>query len=142
MNSKSIKTALVLLFSVFIGGSCNSPKERNQQEIKSIAEKYASNLDITQLMNALLLQVNNDTNKICYALVMPKQTLIRLTQKRTFPKAFTLDKTRELFVNTNVYGTAYMDSCAKDKEDKKDWLINNSVNEPINPIWEQITKEQ
>ena len=35
----------------------------------------------------------------------------------------------------------YVDSCVNDKKDDKDWLINNSVNEPVNPIWEQIAHE-
>ena len=132
---------LAILTISFIGISCTSQK-KEQLEIKNIAEKYASDLNITQLIDALLLQANNDTNKICYALVMPKQTLIRLAKQETHPKTFTLYKARELFVNANVHGTTFMDSCANNKKDKKDWLINNSINEPINPIWEQITKEQ
>lgn len=32
----------------------------------------------------------------------------------------------------------YMDSLNQKDESKKDWLIHNSINEPINPIWEQI----
>ncbi|MBO8461994.1 MAG: hypothetical protein IAA85_04720 [Firmicutes bacterium] len=134
-------SAFTLLLLIFTCISCNR-SNKEKYEIKNIAEKHASTLDITQLIDALLLYTNNDTNKICYALVMPKQTLIRLTQQQTYPKDFTLEKTRELFVNINIYGSAFLDSCVNDKEDKKNWLINNSINEPINPIWEQITKEQ
>ena len=49
-----------------------------------------------------------------------------------------IEKTKELYVKSIMTDCEYMDSLNQKDESKKDWLIHNSINEPINPIWEQI----
>lgn len=128
---------------LFILSSCSSDeKKENDKILTSICQKQAASLSIEQLINQLLIYAMNDTTKVCYSLVMPKQSLKRLVTQDTYPKNFTMKKASELFVKVSVNGIEYMDSCAEDTKDSKDWLIDNSVNEPINPIWEQITEER
>lgn len=133
-----------MIICIFLFTACKEAKVENKNDfpLQSIAEQQAADLNIKQLINGLLLYANNDSTLVCYALVMPKQTLIRLVKQETYPKPFTMEKVRESFVKAAVNGIAYLDSCAADKKDSKDWLIKNSVNEPINPIWEQITEER
>ena len=94
-----------------------------------------------RLLKEYILSIDNDTNGVCYALVMPKQTLNRLMNGETYPTLGGLEKIQQSLVKRYVYGREYVDSCIQDKFDDKDWLINNTVNEPVNPIWEQIAHE-
>lgn len=91
-----------------------------------------------QRLDALLLLADNDTSKVCYALVMPKQTFARLSNEETFPTSLATAKTMDLYVKSVMTHCEYLDSLSKKDGDEKDWLIHNSINEPINPIWEQI----
>lgn len=69
------------------------------------------------------------------------QTIITSTnEKETYATPGGIQKVRETLVKRYIYGQNYIDSCINDKKEDKDWLINNTFNEPINPIWEQIIK--
>ena len=129
--------SLILAFGV----SCKSEKERDASAIKVLAEKHLQELEMHQLLEEFILSLDNDTNGVCYALVMPKQTLLRLMKGETFATKGGVQKVREILVKRYTYGVEYVDSCIDDKKKDKDWLINNTINEPINPIWEQLMKE-
>lgn len=127
---------------VFIMMSCGSKsKERNIAAITKLAEIHVSELDAPQLLQEYILSLDNDTVGVCYTLVMPKQTLMRLMKRETYPTQGGLEKIQQSLVKRYVYGIEYADSCIKDGYKDKDWLINNTVNEPVNPIWEQIAHE-
>lgn len=64
--------------------SCTSEKVETNG-LKDVSERHASQLNIHQLIDALLICAKNDTTKVCYALVMPKQSLIRLSKGETYP---------------------------------------------------------
>lgn len=140
---KKNKCVLLLLTAVIVMFSSCVEQEGNQDRsaIKALAEKHATEVETPQLLQELLLSVDNDTIAVCYALVMPKQTLVRLMQKETYPTKGGYEKIQQCLVNRYVRGMEYVDSCVNDKKDDKDWLINNTVNEPVNPIWEQIAHE-
>lgn len=120
--------------------SCGGSEDgtSNQKGLRKLAKRFYSELTFKQRLDALLLLADNDTAKICYALVMPKQTFERLSKEETFPTSLAITKTQNLYVNSVMSHCEYLDSLCKKDEEKKDWLIHNSINEPINPIWEQI----
>lgn len=122
--------------------SCGSDsKERNIAAITDLAERHVSELGVPQLLQEYILSLDNDTDGVCYALVMPKQTLIRLIKEETYPTLGGLEKIQQSLVKRYAMGKEYTDSCIQDSYSDKDWLINNTVNEPVNPIWEQIAHE-
>lgn len=121
--------------------SCNNKSERDVNAVKDLAEKHVQELEIHQLLEEFILSLDNDTTGACYALVMPKQTLLRLMKQETHATQGGIQKVRDILVRRYAYGLEYIDSCINDKKNDKDWLINNTVNEPINPIWEQLIKE-
>ena len=140
---KNFKCILWLTFA-FIMCSCgsnSSKKERDIDAIRSVSSEHVNELMAPQLLREFLLSLDNDTTGICYALVMLKQTLLRLLREETYPTQGGLEKIREGLVNRYVYGKQYIDSCINDKIENKDWLINNTINEHINPIWEQLIHE-
>ena len=106
--------------------------------LQKLAVRHYSELTFQQRLDALLLLAQNDTTKVCYALVMPKRTFIRLSREETYPTTMAKNKTKELYVKSVISNCEYLDSLSKNEESQKDWLIHNSINEPINPIWEQI----
>jgi hypothetical protein len=132
-----------ILFFAILLTACGGNKEtqRDFYAIKQLAERHVSELKASQLLREYLLSIDNDTNGVCYALVMPKQTLIRLMKEETYPTPGGLEKIRQSLVNRYSLGIEYVDSCINDKVDDKDWLINNTINEPVNPIWEQLAYE-
>lgn len=141
---KSVKQFVLILECSLILTSlvaCNSKSERDVNAIKVLAEKHLQELEIHQLLEEFILSLDNDTNGVCYALVMPKQTLLRLMRQETFATPGGIQKVREILVKRYTCGVEYVDSCIDDKKKDKDWLINNTVNEPVNPIWEQLIKE-
>lgn len=110
----------------------------NQRALKSLATQFCKELNFRQRLNVLLIIAGNDTAKVCKALVMPRQTLIRLSKEETYPTSMAVKRVEELYVSSVITQMQYMDSLSCQDEDKKDWLMHNSINEPINPIWEQI----
>lgn len=106
--------------------------------LKSLVTQFCQELTFRQRLNALLIIADNDTAKVCKALVMPRQTLLRLSKEETYPTSMAKKKVEVLYVNSVISHLAYMDSLSRQDDDKKDWLMHNSINEPINPIWEQI----
>lgn len=135
---------LIVIFCCLLGTcmmSCKDKKERDVYSIKVLAEHHVQELEINQLLEEFILSLDNDTIGVCYSLVMPKQTLLRLIKKETYATPGGINKVREILVKRYTLGLEYVDSCINDKKDDKDWLINNTVNEPINPIWEQIINE-
>ena len=143
-SKKLLKSSKYLVISfpiLLLLASCNSEKTRDVKGIKALAESHVKELDAPQLLQEFILSIDNDTVGACYSMVMPKQTLMRLMQRETYPTPGGLEKIRENLVKRYVYGIEYVDSCINDKKEDKDWLINNTVNEPVNPIWEQIIKE-
>ena len=125
-----------MLCLVFL--SCGNDDPTPKQDLQKLAMGFYSNLTFKQRLDALLLLADNDTTKVCYALVMPKQTFIRLSKEETYPTFLAMTKTKELYVKSVMSHCEYLDSLSRNDEAKKDWLIHNSINEPINPIWEQI----
>lgn len=121
--------------------SCTNEKVETNG-LKDVSERHASQLNIHQLIDALLICAKNDTTKVCYALVMPKQSLIRLSKGETYPTETSFKKSRELFVDAILSDNESINDQSEQNEDQKDWLIKNSINEPINAIWEQITEER
>lgn len=132
---------LFILIFLFLLVSCSGNKQRDTYAIQQLAERHVSELKAPQLLREYILSIDNDTNGVCYALVMPKQTLVRLMEEDTYPTPGGLEKIRQSLVKRYTLGKEYVDSCIDDKIDDKDWLINNSVNEPVNPIWEQLVYE-
>lgn len=132
---------LFILIFLFLLVSCSGNKQRDTYAIQQLAERHVSELKAPQLLREYILSIDNDTNGVCYALVMPKQTLVRLMEEDTYPTPGGLEKIRQSLIKRYTLGKEYVDSCINDKIDDKDWLINNSVNEPVNPIWEQLVYE-
>ena len=132
---------LFILIFLFLLVSCSGNKQRYTYAIQQLAERHVSELKAPQLLREYILSIDNDTNGVCYALVMPKQTLVRLMEEDTYPTPGGLEKIRQSLIKRYTLGKEYVDSCINDKIDDKDWLINNSVNEPVNPIWEQLVYE-
>ena len=125
--------------AVFLASCGNDDKaQSNKVSLQKLAVRHYSELTFQQRLDALLLLAQNDTTKVCYALVMPKQTFIRLSREETYPTTMAKNKTKELYVKSVISNCEYLDSLSKNDESQKDWLIHNSINEPINPIWEQI----
>lgn len=124
----------------FAFSSCghDDKNKNNKANLQNLSTKFFSELSFRQRLDALLILSSNDTTKVCYALVMPKQTLIRLSKEETYPTSLAIEKTQEVYVKSIMTNCEYMDSLSQNDELKKDWLIRNSINEPINPIWEQI----
>lgn len=134
-----MKKILLLLACVLIC-SCHKSNDgrKGEASLKSLATIHANNFNAKQLIDDLLIYAKNDTTKVCYALVMPKQTLIRLSISKTYPKDFAYKKMREILTQTMIKGDEYLEELVDKDKSNKDWLLENSVNEPINPIWEQI----
>lgn len=120
--------------------SCSTSEKNNNEELKALAEMHVAEMKVRPLIDEFLLSVGNDTCKVCFALVLPKQALIRLTRGETFPTQGGLNKIREILVRRYTDGMEYIDSCAMDKASDKDWLIQNSSNEAILPLWEQLVE--
>ena len=137
-----LKITLISMVSIccFAFSSCghDDKNKNNKANLQNLSTKFFSELSFRQRLDALLILSSNDTTKVCYALVMPKQTLIRLSKEETYPTSLAIEKTQEVYVKSIMTNCEYMDSLSQNDELKKDWLIRNSINEPINPIWEQI----
>lgn len=140
---KRVKQFIVILGCSLLTSfvACKNERERDVDAINALAEKHLQELEMHQLLEEFILSLDNDTNGVCYALVMPKQTLLRLMRQETFATPGGIQKVREILVKRYTCGVEYIDSCINDKKKDKDWLINNTINEPINPIWEQLIKE-
>lgn len=136
-----LMTIFCYSFILFCMASCHNGNQRDENAIKALAEKHVEELEIPQLLEEFILSLDNDTVGVCYALVMPKPTLLRLMKQETYATPGGIQKVREILVKRYTYGLEYIDSCINDKKEDKDWLINNTVNEPVNPIWEQIIKK-
>lgn len=131
--------AVAFFLAVFLASCGNNDKAQfNKVNLQKLAVRHYSELTFQQRLDALLLLAQNDTTKVCYALVMPKQTFIRLSREETYPTTMAKNKTKELYVKSVISNCEYLDTLSKNDESQKDWLIHNSINEPINPIWEQI----
>ena len=137
---KLLTTTFCLGITLSCLTSCNNQSKRDINAIKALAENHVQELEISQLLEEFILSLDNDTTGVCYTLVMPKQSLLRLMKKETYATPGGIQKVRETLVKRYIYGQNYIDSCNNDKKEDKDWLINNTFNEPINPIWEQIIK--
>lgn len=137
-----LKVTLISMFCMCTVAlsSCghNDESKNNKANLQRLSTNFYSELSFRQRLDALLILSSNDTTKLCYALVMPKQTLIRLSKEETYPTSLAIEKTQEVYVKSIMTNCEYMDSLSQKDESKKDWLVHNSINEPINPIWEQI----
>ena len=83
---------LLFLLCLFILSCGNDEKSSNQKGLKKLAYGFYSELTFKQRLDALLLLSDNDTAKVCYALVMPKQTFKRLSKEKK--KKNSLGKTK------------------------------------------------
>lgn len=133
-----VRYIFVFLTLVMVGCVSKEKSQADKNTLQKLATSYFIELTFQQRLDALLLLAQNDTTKVCYALVMPKQTFIRLSREETYPTVMAKNKTKELYVKSVISNCEYLDSLSKKDESQKDWLIHNSINEPINPIWEQI----
>lgn len=139
ISKKSVLKVVSFFIVVFLASCGNDDKaQSNMMNLQKLAVRHYSELTFQQRLDALLLLAQNDTTKVCYALVMPKRTFIRLSREETYPTTMAKNKTKELYVKSVISNCEYLDSLSKNEESQKDWLIHNSINEPINPIWEQI----
>ena len=120
--------------------SCNNKENINTVIVSKIAIKQAESMNIVQLIDGLLIIAENDTTMVCKSLVMPKPTLIRIASEQTFPNDFAERKVRELYVQSIVSGKKILEKLNDENSSDKDWLIDNSINEPLNAIWEQIVE--
>lgn len=119
--------------------SCGSEdRDREIERLGALATEFCNELTFPQQLRALLIVAHNDTAKVCKALVMSRQTFIRLSKEDTCPTSFAVDKVVELYVNSVMTNAEYMDTMSENDEDQKDWLMHNSINEPVNPVWEQV----
>lgn len=110
-----------LLISISMIMSCgNSESDRDIAAITALAEKHVSELCAPQLLQEYILSLDNDTVGVCYALVMPKQTLIRLMKEETYPTPGGLEKIQKSLVKRYALGKEYADSCIQDSYDEKD----------------------
>ncbi len=144
---------LLLLFSSLLLSCQQDEKMTGSTKMEKLCQDYYDSLNIKQRLDALLILTNNDTTKVLYSLAMPKQTFDRLSEGKTNPTSHTINTTTELFVKAILSGNHYIDSlyedmkeqiekANKDKDDlhKVNWLLNNSFNDPLQPIWEEIKK--
>lgn len=141
-----------VFFAVLILCGCSKDEKNDySHNMKELCENHYNSLSIKQRIDALLILANNDTTKVLYSLSMPKQVLERLCGGKTSPTSHTYNMTADLYVKSLLSNNQYMDSLYedmkeqieevnKDKDElhKVNWLINNSYNEPIQPVWEQI----
>ena len=104
---------LLFLLCLFILSCGNDEKSSNQKGLKKLAYGFYSELTFKQRLDALLLLSDNDTAKVCYALVMPKQTFKRLSKEETYPTSLAKTKTNDLYVNSVMSHGEYLDSLSK-----------------------------
>ena len=156
MNKNRIILINNILFFLFVVCGCHhDDKTYQSQKMEKLCEDYYKSLNIKQRIDALLIVAGNDTTKVLYSLAMPKQVLERLSTGKTNPTPHTFDVTAELFKKAVLSNSQYIDSlyedmksqieeANKDKDElhKVNWLLNNSFNEPLQPIWEEIKKEE
>ena len=113
----------------------------SQKAIRELAEKHVRELKAPQLLEEFLLSVNNDTAAVCYTIGLPRPVFERLMNEETYPTPGGLDKMRHHLVLRYVLGTHYTDSCKEETDNGRDRLMDNSANEPIDGIWENIVYE-
>ena len=141
---------ICVLLIAFVLCGCNK-NDRDSHNLEQLCKNHYNSLDIKQRIDALLILANNDTTKVLYSLSMPKQVLTRLCSRKTSPTIHTYNMTTDLYVRSILTENHYMDSLYedmkeqieevnKDKDElhKVNWLLNNSFNEPLQPVWEQI----
>lgn len=156
MNKNHIILILFISLFLFILCGCNHAEKAYQsKQMEKLCENYYNSLNIKQRIDALLIVTGNDTTKVLYSLAMPKQVFERLSTGKTNPTPHTYDVTTELFKKAILSNNQYIDSlyedmksqieeANKDKDElhKVNWLLNNSYNEPLQPVWEEIIKEK
>lgn len=79
---KLLTTTFCLGITLSCLTSCNNQSKRDINAIKALAENHVQELEISQLLEEFILSLDNDTTGVCYTLVMPKQSLLRLMKKR------------------------------------------------------------
>lgn len=146
MNKKIYLSGImgIALAGMFLLYGCkHTPKHieaKNRWKVSYMAYELSQEMNAKQLINSLLLETYNDTDQVCYALLMPKQTLVRLTTEESAPKPFTLKKLRDLFIETHVYGITYLDSCANHDKNRKAFLMNENKELTLSLLWEKNIK--
>ena len=83
--TKLFKLLFASMCIISIASCGDTEKSRDTKAIKALAEKHVSEIKVQQLLQEYILSIDNDTNGVCYALVMPKQTLNRLMNGETYP---------------------------------------------------------
>ena len=105
--------------------------------MRCIAYRQAQDMDVKQLIDALLLETYNDTVKLCEALIMPKETFTRLARKESTPTAIGLERLRDLFILTNTYGNPFLESCAEYGRERKAEFANDENRLRLISVWEE-----
>ena len=150
-----LRIAYVFFVVLILCGCSKDEKKDESHNMKELCENHYNSLSIKQRIDALLILADNDTTKVLYSLSMPKQVLERLCSGKTSPTSHTYNMTADLYVRTLLSNNQYMDSLYedmkeqieevnKDKDElhKVNWLLNNSFNEPLQPVWEEIIKKE
>lgn len=132
----------IALAGVFLLHGCkHTPKHmmeaKNRWKVSYMAYELSKEMNAKQLINSLLLETYNDTDQVCYALLMPKQTLLRLAKEESVPKPFALEKLRNLFIEAHAYGITYLDSCANHGKGRKAFLMNENEKPILSLLWEK-----
>jgi hypothetical protein len=140
MNRK-LKLAGICMGVAALALSGCSQKEKHSAEeqwkVRCIAYRQAQDMDVKQLIDALLLETYNDTVKLCEALIMPKETFTRLARKESTPTAIGLERLRDLFILTNTYGNPFLESCAEYGRERKAEFANDENRLRLISVWEE-----
>lgn len=130
----------IALSGLSVVNGCKSEEEYNEEEeakMKNIASKLSKDMDTVQLLDALLLLSQNDTVKLCEALIMPKETFTRLARKESTPTAIGLERLKDLFILTNTYGNPFLESCAEYGRERKAEFANDENRLRLISVWEE-----
>lgn len=88
-----------------------------------------------ELLKEYLFFMENDTNRVCQALVMPKRTLMRLIDGTSTATIYGSTNIRHVFALSHCYGKEFTLFERKRHSDK--FLFDSLSNKHLNLLWEK-----
>lgn len=105
MNLLFLRRVLLVLVVPLFFASCSSDQEQSVLDLKV---KTAETLPITDVMDQLLIEVDNDITVLCNVLKCSPSTYERLRNGETQPTTHAEKELRSLLKNSYIEGTTYI----------------------------------
>lgn len=126
---------VLVIVAVAISAAVNMMYIKRKPEINPELEYWnrLSNYSDDELMHKYLDYMDNDTNKASKALVMPKNTFVRLLEGTSKFTRYASTQIKNTLIESQCYGKDYI--LGSNRMDI-DFFLNDSISNYLHPLWE------